>query len=65
MKELKEELAAQAHYAWSYWMKYMFSKCIDHGPTADMQIPKELVERWKRQMNTEYKDLSEEERKSI
>jgi hypothetical protein len=70
--ELLERLAAYAHEAWSGWMKYMFSKSA--GPTSEAVlgrtragsfiIPPELVERWTRQMTTEYQDLPEEEKQS-
>ena len=62
---MKDELAKYAHDAWSGWMKYMFSKCgkIDLLP-GGLFIPSELVERWTRQMNTEYEDLPENEKES-
>jgi hypothetical protein len=70
--DLQERLAAYAHSAWSGWMEYMFSKCA--GPTPDSVLgrprkgsfilPPDLVERWQRQMRTEYKDLPEEEKRS-
>lgn len=58
-----EALADYAHASWSGWMKYLFSKSI---PTADgsVVIPKELVARWERQMNTPYQSLPENEKKS-
>jgi hypothetical protein len=50
------------HEIWSHWMHYLFSKM---EVTMDgMLIPQELVDRWYRQMETEYKDLSEEEKQS-
>lgn len=60
---LKENIANLCHEQWSGWMKYLFSKCeINiHGHYV---IPKWAVERWMRQMNTDYKDLSEEEKNS-
>jgi len=60
--EMREKLASYAHETWSGWMKYMFNKCEStvHGE----MIPPELVERWNRQMNTEYKDLSDKEKQS-
>lgn len=58
---LGERLAEFAHKQWSNWMDYVFSKCtINEDGTAT--IPKWAVERWKRQINTEYVDLPEEEK---
>lgn len=71
-----EKIAELAHDVWAEWMKYMFSKC--HEETSDSElhskdlfnrtgnliIPKELVDRWKRQMNTPYQELPENEKKS-
>ncbi len=63
--------ADKQHQIWSHWMKYMFSQCdfglpsvlsaIENGSCI---IPKDKVERWKKQMNTNYKDLNESEKKS-
>lgn len=66
----EEEFAALAHEQWSGWMKYLFSKCVagnflEHETyELDRAIPAEFVERWTRQMNTSYADLSEEEKES-
>jgi len=70
----REDLANYAHEAWSGWMKYLFSHCFPETKldiscgviykTGDLVIPKWAVERWKRQMETEYKDLPEDEKKS-
>lgn len=56
--ELRENLADYAHRAWSGWMEYLFSKC--DGQT----IPDWAWERWKRQAQTAYVDLSEDEKNS-
>ena len=68
VKELKpcpdlEHGAAIAHDQWSGWMKYLFSKCTlcDDGTAV---IPQWAVDRWTRQMNTEYDQLPEEEKES-
>lgn len=58
-----ELLANYSHRAWSGWMKYQFGKSVQNTD-GSVTIPKELVERWTRQMNTEYKDLPESEKKS-
>ena len=60
---MKEKLAELAHEQWSGWMKHLFSKMeIKLDGTAS--IPAWAVTRWQRQMNTEYKNLSEEEKNS-
>ena len=59
----REELAALAHEQWSGWMKHLFSKCITNEYEG-MIIPKWAVDRWIRQMNTNYNGLSEEEKDS-
>jgi len=69
--EVEEEFAAHAHDMWSGWMKYLFSKChevrleptlADPDGELNLVIPKWAVDRWVWQMNTEYKDLPEEEK---
>lgn len=61
---LREALAAYAHDgAWSGWMKYQFSKG-DLNPDGSWTMPAWAVERWMRQMNTPYNQLSESERAS-
>jgi len=59
----REMLATLAHQQWSGWMEYLFEKSTlnDDGTVA---IPKWAVERWTRQMNTEYKDLPDDEKES-
>lgn len=63
MNKTREELADYAHEAWSGWMKYMFKKS-ENTPNGNVIMPKWAVDRWSRQMNTAYKDLSEEEKES-
>jgi hypothetical protein len=68
--EIKEQLAEYAHEAWSRWMKYLFEKSIPYKPgevqnyEGALIIPKWAVERWTYQINTEYKDLPKEMKKS-
>lgn len=64
-EELREQLAALAHDQWSGWMRYMFSRCGPSSVSAgQMYIPREWVERWQRQMDTPYAELSETEKDS-
>lgn len=58
-----EHLAAIAHELWSDWMKYLFSQSV-HNADGTVTIPKCSVERWKRQMNTPYAALPENEKES-
>lgn len=58
-----EDLACLEHEQWSNWMEYLFSKSIENED-GSVTIPKELVERWNRQINTHYSELSEKEKNS-
>lgn len=60
---LTEELADLAHRQWARWMEYLFEKST-LNEDGTVTIPKWAVDRWKRQVNTEYKDLPEEEKES-
>lgn len=53
-----EILAEAQHEIWAHWMRYMFSQM--DGNT----ISQEDMERWKRQANTKYADLSDDEKAS-
>lgn len=59
----REKLANYAHEAWSGWMEYMFGKCLV-GEVGEVIIPKDLVERWQRQIATPYERLSASEQAS-
>lgn len=61
--ELREQLAALAHEQWSGWMRYLFEKTTGNIAGTAL-IPEWAVERWKRQLNTPYAQLSEEEKES-
>jgi len=51
------------HDRWARWQKYMFSKgTVDENGV--FHLPKEFVERWFRQIDTKYADLSEPEKES-
>jgi hypothetical protein len=58
-----EDLAELAHEQWSGWMEYLFEKG-EFNPDGTFTIPKWAVDRWTRQMNTQYEDLPEEEKES-
>lgn len=63
MLELRQSLASYAHKSWAGWMVYLFSKCTRNAD-GSVTIPKESVDRWIRQMNTDYRDLPTSEQKS-
>ena len=60
------------HDRWGRWQKYMFSKMVEeerfeeggHFKTGNYILPKEFVERWFRQIDTPYSELSEPEKES-
>lgn len=62
-ESIREQLAEYAHEAWSGWMRYLFEKTIEVGDGCE-EIQREQVERWKRQMNTPYSELPENEKES-
>jgi len=61
--ELIERLAHYEHESWSRWMRYLFAAA---APNADgsVTLPAHLVERWRRQIETAYADLTEAEKES-
>lgn len=67
---LVESLSEKQHEIWAGWMKYVFTQCIeetnrfDGSETGNLIIPKSKVKRWKRQIHTEYRNLSEKEKQS-
>jgi hypothetical protein len=71
--ELREKLAELAHQQWTGWMEYLFGNCrpgtarLDDGTeigNGTMVIPQWAVERWRRQMQTPYAELSESDKNS-
>jgi hypothetical protein len=61
--DLIEFLADNAHESWSGWMRYLF-EISEFNDDGSVTIPKEYVSRWRRQLNTPYEFLPEEEKKS-
>jgi len=60
--DLIEKVAAFCHNEqWSGWVDYQFSKGTFNND-GTWTMPAWAVERWKRQMETPYADLSEEEK---
>lgn len=62
-EEIIEKLAEYAHKTWSGWIEYMFNKC-SIGKDFTLIIPIWAVERWKKQAQTIYDDLSKSEKES-
>ena len=63
MTELFELLAAIEHERWSDWQKFVHDLC-ERLPDGRLAIPAHNVERWERQIETPYDDLSEAEKES-
>lgn len=63
MSLLRELLADVMHQIWAKWMNYLFSVSVQNED-GTWTIPKEFAERWQRQVNTKYQDLSEKEKQS-
>ena len=63
MNSKREILAELAHAQWSGWMEYLFSKGT-HNEDGTWTMPAWAVERWKRQTETPYADLSFDEKES-
>lgn len=62
-KELIEKLAAIEHERWAHWQSYLHSKCKENSD-GSLTIPKELVDKWNKQIETSYYELTEKERGS-
>ena len=60
---MKERLAELCHSQWSGWVRYMFSKGV-FNENGSWTMPVEFVQRWQRQMNTPYAELSDSEQNS-
>jgi hypothetical protein len=62
--EVREAVAAVQHdLIWSHWTKYQFSQCIENDD-GSLNIPAELVDRWRRQADTLYVNLTDQEKQS-
>ena len=56
-----EALADYEHRRWARWQSYLHSVCIEKEE-GTLCIPQEKIERWTKQINTDYSNLSEEEK---
>lgn len=72
--EIVERVADEVHQVWCMWMEYMFKQGTHkqtthavfgkYSPEKVWVMPEDKLERWTRQMKTDYQDLSEEEKES-
>ncbi len=73
MNEEREKLSELLHEIWSDWVRYLFGSTFTSDvDTFDADgnnvtqyeriIPYYITDRWSKQMQTPYKDLSEEEK---
>lgn len=63
----EEQMADLEHDRWARWQEYFFGKCEIQNPEDGyiyMKLPTDLYERWKRQIEQSYLELSEKEKES-
>ncbi len=60
---LRESLASVQHDIWAHWMRYLLSVC-ERSNDGRYIIPAEMANRWEKQINSVYIDLSEKEKDS-
>ena len=63
LEKMELLIAQYAHDAWSGWMKYLFTKGR-LNKNGSFTIKKDSVDRWQRQMNTDFYNLPDEEKES-
>lgn len=58
-----EAIAEVEHGRWAHWQRYLHQQCtrLEDG---SLVIPAALVERWERLVDTDYADLTKDERAS-
>jgi len=64
MLDLKEKLASKAHDIWAQWTNYFLYTCGKINQDGSITIPKEFVDRWTKQIQTNYLELTEKEKDS-
>jgi len=62
-KEFIEEAARLEHARWSRWQSHVHNSC-DVNSFGDWILPRPLRERWQKQINQTYRELSEAEKES-
>lgn len=63
LEGLLERLAHIEHERWSHWQRYMHEKGVKQ-PDGSLLIPSEFVDRWEKQISTEYAALTDQEKES-
>jgi hypothetical protein len=63
LESLVDELAAIEHDRWAHWQRYMHNKAHKQSD-GSLVVPADLVDRWQRQIDTPYSELTEKERES-
>lgn len=61
LSKAMESLADIEHQRWSHWQNFMHSKC-ERQADGSLLIPPQFVERWERQIATDYANLTEKEK---
>lgn len=61
-EEFIEEAAAMEHDRWAHWQKYCHSTGI--RDSSGIRLTIDSIERWERQINTPYNELTEKEKES-
>jgi hypothetical protein len=62
-RELVEKLAAVEHERWAHWQRYLHEKGRIQAD-GSLLISADLVQRWRRQYETPFCNLSESEKES-
>lgn len=61
-EELREQLAAIEHERWADWQRWVHARGGKDPRSGALTIPASIVERWERQIETPYDQLSEDEK---
>lgn len=63
LETILEDLASTEHDRWTHWQRYMHDKG-SRLPDGSLMLPASLVERWEKQISTDYRELSDAEKES-
>ncbi|MBY3323818.1 hypothetical protein HFO02_09370 [Rhizobium laguerreae] len=63
LDDLIEKLAAIEHERWAHWQKFVHTSGTRQAD-GSLILPPDMVERWQRQIETPYSDLSDAEKAS-
>ena len=63
-EELIEKLAAIEHERWADWQKWVHKRLEKNADDNFYRLDEDDFERWERQINTPYSELSENEKES-